>query len=185
MCVIIYKPEGFSKSDRNELLSAIVTNPDGFGVWKDGEVLKTMNPAEAIDFAIGDVPTIFHARIATGSRKVKNQCHPFDAGVGRYLFHNGIAGKSYENKSDTQQLAEKLRQFNTEDCLVILEFLNSSGKGKFILTDNDEVFTVGIDDEKGVFRSNKNHIIITPQTYPRVGYNSRMNSGGDYGGVEW
>ena len=183
MCVIIYKPEGFTKSDRKELLSAIITNPDGFGVWKNGEVLKTMKASEAIDFALGDVPTVFHARIATGSRKIKNQCHPFDAGGGRYLFHNGIAGKSYENKSDTQQLAEKLRQFNTDDCLTILDFLNKSGKGKFILTDSDEVYTVGINAEKGVFRSNKNHI-IEPLNYPRVGYDSRMRSG-EYGGVEW
>lgn len=181
MCVIIYKPEGFSQSDRKELLSAIITNPDGFGVWKDGEVLKTMKAAEAIDFAIGDVPTVFHARIATGSRKIKNQCHPFDAGSGRWLFHNGIAGKSYEHKSDTQQLAEKLRQFNTDDCITILEFLNKSGKGKFILTDDGDVYTVGIDSEKGIYRSNKNHIITAPQIYPRVGY----GNGGRYGGAEW
>lgn len=49
------------------------------------------------------------------------------------------------------------------------------------LLDNDEVFTVGIDDENGVYRSNKNHIVIAPQTYPRAGY----NKGGGYGGVEW
>ena len=39
--------------------------------------------------------------------------------------------------------------------------------------------------KKGVFRSNKNHIIAAPQDYPRVGYDSRMNNRYRNGGAEW
>lgn len=166
MCVIITKAKGFTEKDRDELLQAAVTNPDGYGIFFGGKVYRTTNPKLAIDKAIKEKATVFHARISTGSKVTASQCHPFDCGDDRYLFHNGIVGHSTAEQSDTQRLANFLKPFNTEEAKTILKFLHNKGKGKFVLTSGDKIeFEIGLTEG----RSNTNHLYTPAPTYNSYG----------------
>lgn len=167
MCVILTKKQGFTESDRDELLQAAVTNPDGYGIFFGGKVYKTTNPKTAIDKAIKEKATVFHARISTGSKATASQCHPFECGEGRYLFHNGIVGASTADKSDTQRLAAFLKPFETSEIETILKFLNNKGKGKFVLTSGESVeLEIGLTNG----RSNTNHLYTAPAYNGYGGY---------------
>ena len=100
---------------------------------------------------------IAHFRISTGGIGM----HPFKIPYTPfYLFHNGICGKSFNGKSDTRILAQKLAGLELSEIESALIFLNKTGKGKFCISTSDLSFSKCIGFN---FRSNENHLYTPPK----------------------
>lgn len=109
MCLLIYthNPKTIPESHYR---NAFQRNGDGAGFCysKDGEIhvrkgfFTIKSFLEAIPEADG-CPSIVHFRWATTGPKITENCHPFDAGNGWYMGHNGVIDGFDElpNESDT------------------------------------------------------------------------------------
>lgn len=126
MCVIIIKNRK-NKVNKEDLIKASVMNPHGLGIfWTDtGEIQKT--ESDNFGFLLTDRPYIAHFRFATIGDISPENAHPFKIDKSNFLFQNGTNNNLYcsSGKTDTQLLAEILKDVPEKNRLDILELTNS------------------------------------------------------------
>lgn len=164
MCIIL---QGKKKViTKTEITKGFITNPDGWGIWSE-KTLQTPRKGYKLNTLLNlfssvkeNENVVIWERISTGGTTLQ----PFAIGGGRYLFHNGICGKSKGNKSDTAILAENIYGLHEATQTNILKIYNSKGKGKFcIARPKGEPIIIGFKTDKdGVARSNENHLDRQP-----------------------
>jgi predicted glutamine amidotransferase len=137
---------------------------DGFKVHRyvdSSDILTSVNMSKLIDSDL----FMIHFRLATHGTVSLSNCHHFDIGLGRTLCHNGmIAGIGNELESDTNELAQALKDVKTKQALKILEALASSGNGKFLIFDSKMkiYYKVGnFENDNGLIVSNKHYCRMT------------------------
>lgn len=167
MCVILV-----GKVDRKLHESAKKTNPDGFSLYtKEQGLIKDPSAAD-VTKALNTFG-IWHYRIGTSGKKDKNNIHPFIVARGAaYLYHNGILGEGDATRSDTNMLAETLRDCSIETCNSVLKSLAHGNR--FLLVDSKDPRSFRVYGDwfahKGVLMSNRNSIpVSTPYVYYRGG----------------
>ena len=113
MCLIIDKPEGTSVPEL-WLSNAVKNNDDGWGImWAEGgkvHVEKGFREKGLKKWAgkLVDRHALIHCRLATSGKKSVENCHPYPAGNGVWMMHNGIISipSSNEDWSDTKHFVE-------------------------------------------------------------------------------
>lgn len=103
MCIIYCADNGFPpESIFDEWDKAATNNPDGVGIavrhpTEGIRVVRALDSArwpEVVDRAVDRMgersPWMLHFRLATHGATILSNVHPFRAGKGRYLAHNGI-----------------------------------------------------------------------------------------------
>ena len=160
MCIILSgKRKVITKT---EIVKGFITNPDGWGIWSE-RTLQTPRKGYRLNSLLNLFDSVKESenvviweRISTGGTTLQ----PFAIGGGRYLFHNGICGRSKGDKSDTALLAEDIYGLPESLQVSILEIFNARGKGKFCITrPKKDPMLIGFKaDKDGVARSNENHL---------------------------
>lgn len=135
MCLAIYKPAGKAIPEEH-FEEAFFTNSDGAGytyVDDDGKVryakgfftydefIKHYN-----QFVKPHHEALIHFRYATVGEKTTDNCHPFPAGYGGMMVHNGpqIRKLGDNETSDSREFAERiLSRFDKEDLEEMREVL--------------------------------------------------------------
>lgn len=176
MCIILAsKRKNITKT---EIVKGFITNPDGWGIWSE-KTLQTPRKGYKLNSLLNlfssvkeNENVVIWERISTGGTTLQ----PFAIGQGRYLFHNGICGKSKGNKSDTALLAENIHGLPECTQINILKIYNAKNKGKFCVTrPKGEPIVIGFKaDKDGVARSNDNHI-DKPNKWSANGYQYELN----------
>lgn len=176
MCIIL---EGKKKAiTKTEIVKGFITNPDGWGIWSE-KTLQTPRKGYKLNSLLSlfssvkeSESVVIWERISTGGTTLQ----PFAIGEGRYLFHNGICGKSKGNKSDTAILAENIHGLPECTQINILKVYNAKGKGKFVITrpKGDPVIIGFRTDKDGIARSNENHL-DKPNKWNANGYQYGFN----------
>ena len=113
MCLIIDKPEGTSVPEL-WLSNAVKNNEDGWGImWAEGgkvRVEKGFREKGLKKWAgkLTEKHALIHCRLATSGKKSVENCHPYPAGNGVWMMHNGIISipSSNEDWSDTKHFVE-------------------------------------------------------------------------------
>lgn len=113
MCLIIDKPEGTSVPEL-WLHNAVLNNDDGWGVmWAEGgkvRVEKGFREKGLKKWAgrLTEQHALIHCRLSTSGKKSVENCHPYPAGNGVWMMHNGIISIPSQNEdwSDTKHFVE-------------------------------------------------------------------------------
>ena len=176
MCIILAgKKKVITKT---EIVKGFITNPDGWGLWSE-RTLQTPRKGYKLNSLLNlfasvkeNENVVVWERISTGGKTLQ----PFAIGGGRYLFHNGVCGRSKGNKSDTALLAEEIYGLSEALQVSILEIFNERGKGKFTITrpKKDPIVIGFTADKDGVARSNENHL-DKPAKWNANGYQYSLN----------
>jgi hypothetical protein len=113
MCLIIDKPEGTSVPEL-WLSNAVKNNDDGWGVmWAEGGKVRVEKGFRERGLKkwvnrLTERHALIHCRLATSGKKSVENCHPYSAGNGVWMMHNGIISipSSNEDWSDTKHFVE-------------------------------------------------------------------------------
>jgi hypothetical protein len=176
MCIILTGKK--SQITKTEITQGFITNPDGWGIWSEKTLqkphkgYKLNSLLNLFDSVKANENCVIWCRISTGGSTLQ----PFAIGGGRYLFHNGICGKSKGNKSDTAILAENIHGLPECTQVNILKAYNAKNKGKFCVTrPKGEPIIIGFKaDKDGIARSNDNHL-NKPTKWNANGYQYALN----------
>ncbi len=124
MCLIIQKDKDL-KPCKKTLENAARINPHGLGIfWADTGKIKYYN-SNQWRILYTKRPYIAHFRLATVGKVSPENCHPFKVKNGVYLFQNGtVKGMGNEQKTDTQELAELLKDVKQERWQDLLKLFN-------------------------------------------------------------
>lgn len=129
MCLIIYRPGGV-ELDRNDFETAVLNNPDGWGLSTpdvDGrlytirEVPKDSTDADQLytmlHTELRDDPVMVHLRYTTAGDTVLRNAHPFPIlerdtdGIDLRMCHNGTLGRFSPGTKDPNQWESDTRVF--------------------------------------------------------------------------
>lgn len=178
MCVIIYVPKE-ATIDREELVNAWITNPDGAGysLQKDGEVQMErgfMDMDTYIDEVlkyVGKYNIVLHFRISTSLQVNRVQTHPYiRSNIGKIkgnttddvICMNGIVRCDYTNRlgwNDTMNFIEDYTDlFHNADQKIIDLIEEATGSKWFIMRPNEFLASKGFTEKDGKLYSNTNHI---------------------------
>jgi len=118
---------------------ALLTFPDGtYVLYKDSDSKAILtNQAFFDDWEKAD-NCYLHFRYATHGAVNFENCHPFDVGNNRWLFHNGIiTGLGSKDVSDSGTLAALMKDLPLEAQKAMLIVVTKCGhnNGKFLLVD--------------------------------------------------
>lgn len=128
MCIIIHSPSGVI--DDAHLRKSLAINSDGWGFSiAQGETLHTCRGLSLETFwaaweesrkTMAGLPVLFHARIRTQGKIQIDNCHPFPAGEGWVMAHNGcIWGLGDKKRSDTSELASIIRAVGPNSFMTV------------------------------------------------------------------
>lgn len=143
---MIYRPEGEVTPSEETIRQCWSRNPHGGGVmWQQDGILwfiKGMMTIEDMLVAIAQVPpnvvAAFHFRIGTNGANDESNTHPWYAGNGRMLMHNGIIGFLAGDKevSDSKRCGELVAKVDIWDDEVRMLVANAIGwNNKLIVMD--------------------------------------------------
>jgi hypothetical protein len=188
MCLIYYRDPTVhsAKPDREILERGRTRNADGAGLlfW-NGEQWQRQRRAQLtareltnwLDYCEDrNYRFAVHFRYSTGGLKDKNNCHPFDLGLGFYLMHNGtLTIKPDAIRSDTAILAATIRRAKLadriDDIAPLIEGVRN-GSRLLVAQPCGACLFAGEwhEEESGKF-SNKNcHWAPAATTYQRISY---------------
>lgn len=165
MCVILFKPYGTTITIE-ELIAAAEINPDGIGIASNNGIHKFLYLHELedtnilIDSMKEDTNSIFHFRIKTGAPMNIRNCHPFSIGNNKFLFHNGVCGRSTDI-TDSEIFSNSLFNKSKDYIRNSITQEHYKSRSKFVIWDNnshkvsDMIGLVEYDDN--IYRSNANH----------------------------
>ena len=183
MCVIIYVPQE-ATIDREELVNAWITNPDGagFSVQKDGKVhmergfMDMDTYISEVQKYIGKYNIVLHFRISTSLQVNRVQTHPYiRTNIGKIkgdttddvICMNGVVRCEYTNRlgwNDTMNFIEDYSNlFHKADQEIIDLIEEATGSKWFIMRPNEFLASKGFVEKDGKLYSNTNHI----RTYAR------------------
>lgn len=137
MCLLIYKPEG-KKIPKEHFEKGFRTNSDGGGFsWVENGKVLIRKPFWNVDdmwkeyVLHEDKQMIVHFRITTHGGTTGDNCHPFDAGGGWTMGHNGMihVASPKEGESDTRAY---IREFVAPITNVDPEFIKRPGIPKIM-----------------------------------------------------
>lgn len=178
MCLLILQPSGTEIPDEY-LLEGFQSNNDGAGfAWADGQrCWSRKGYFNAKDFlrdykeiAGKGMPILVHFRMATHGSEDHVNCHPFDAGGGWYMGHNGILTiKVIGTESDTAAFARTIRPVLERDSDILRvpamqemleQRIGSANKLAFLRYDGEYVIVNESAGhwEKGVWFSNHSYL---------------------------
>lgn len=177
MCLLVFKSAKSKVSDE-KIQNAWNNNSDGAGIaWamEDGvHMLKgfmTLEDLKSKLHLIEGKPAILHFRIASIGEKSEKNCHPFKAGGGWVMAHNGTIGdiETKGEESDTSAFARSIMKpmlkhnpkilFEEHTRGLLQERIGTGSKMVFMNHRGDRVFLNEHrgDWEDGVWYSNYSH----------------------------
>lgn len=163
MCVIVMIPAGVAIPSEETLRQCWTRNPDGGGVmWQaDGKLyyIKGLMTIAAMLRAVAKIPAnanaALHFRIGTHGANTAKNTHPWPAGAGRMLMHNGVIHFLADDKavSDSKRCGEMIANvelFKDIGAQTMLE--QAVGRGnKIVLMDAHNCII--INEDSGVWNA--------------------------------
>lgn len=169
MCLAIYKPAGKNVPE-DHLEEGFQSNRDGAGfAYVENGIVRYMkgffdyktfleNYKERVK---DEYPAVIHFRWATVGEKNTDNCHPFEAGNGGVLVHNGpqIQKLGDEVNSDSRVFAERIIQPMTPEVITTAKEVLEGylGYNKVVLLYADQVIILNEDAgvwDDGIWYSN-------------------------------